>query len=129
MSHHTSKIIYSQIVDGYGTIGKKYLYLDINNSCDIATFYNHDGSLLLQYEDTLDDNIVYKMIEIVEKWKDNPNVLPWTKEDGEMIKNYQPPQGWDTIQLSKFLEWYWKNVDGKPYETNAYEIIQAYNNK
>lgn len=34
----------------------------------------------------------------------------------------------DEAELIKFLQWYWKEVDGKPYDILAKEIVKEYLN-
>jgi len=29
-------------------------------------------------------------------------------------------------ELTDFLEWYWDEIDGKPYQTTALEIVEDY---
>jgi len=65
----------------YGSVDEKTLYCESNASIDVTTFFYDDGTRIFSFEDTLDNNIFDKMIEIIKNWKDNPNVETMTIED------------------------------------------------
>ncbi len=79
MSHNYRKIKYKES-GPYGSTEEKYLYVYESGVTDITTFYGSDGTHLLSFEDTLDDNIFDKMMEIIMK-RDSKNIERMTNED------------------------------------------------
>lgn len=57
MSHIKVKTEY-QVSGAYGSTEKKTLYAHHNNSCDIVTFFDEDGTYLFSVEDTMDNNLM-----------------------------------------------------------------------
>ena len=56
MSRHRVKTEY--VTQGsYGSLDKNILYAEHNNSCDIVTFYEEDGTVLFCVEDTERNNL------------------------------------------------------------------------
>ena len=81
MSHTYEKIKYIES-GAYGSTEEHTLYMDMNNCCDITTIYYEDGTPIFSFEDTLDDNIFEKMIELAHGNKDdNPNIENWNIDE------------------------------------------------
>ena len=57
MSHVRVKTEY-QIQGAYGSTEKRTLYARHNNSCDVVTFFDEDGTYLFSVEDTMDNNLM-----------------------------------------------------------------------
>ena len=57
MSHVRVKTEY-QIEGAFGSTEKKTLYAHHNNSCDVVTFFDEDGSYLFSVEDTMNNNLL-----------------------------------------------------------------------
>jgi len=83
MSHIKRKIKYSE-EGNYGNVDEKYLYCDMNGCNDITTFYYEDGTSIFSFNDTLNNNLVDAIINII---KDNSNVEIWNGEFNN--KNYE----------------------------------------
>ena len=47
-----------QVQGPYGSTENKTLYAKHNNSCDVVTFYDEDGTYLFSVEDTMDNNFL-----------------------------------------------------------------------
>jgi uncharacterized protein YrzB (UPF0473 family) len=79
MSHVRVKTEY-QIQGAYGSTEKRILYAHHNNSCDIVTFFDEDGTYLFSVEDTMDNNLM-----------DAINILyaPHKNTSGELNENVQ----------------------------------------
>lgn len=61
MSHTDEKTTYFE-EGAYGSTTKHTLYMHMNNTCDITTFYDDNGNLIFSFSDTLDRNIFEAMI-------------------------------------------------------------------
>lgn len=57
MSHVRVKTEY-QVEGAYGSTEKKILYAHHNNSCDVVTFFDEDGTYLFSVGDTIDNNLM-----------------------------------------------------------------------
>jgi hypothetical protein len=57
MSHIRVKTEY-QVQGAYGSTEKRTLYAHHNNSCDVVTFFDEDGTYLFSVEDTMDNNLM-----------------------------------------------------------------------
>jgi len=57
MSHIRVKTKY-QVQGAYGSTEKRTLYAHHNNSCDVVTFFDEDGTYLFSVEDTIDNNLM-----------------------------------------------------------------------
>lgn len=69
MSHNRIKTTYV-ITGNYGVEEEHTLYADYNNSCDVATFYDSDGTRLFSIEDTVNNNLGDAIIRLI-----NSNML------------------------------------------------------
>lgn len=69
MSHLRVKTTYNE-EGSYGSVEKKTLYAHHNLSCDYTTFYDHDGSVILSFPDTIDNNIFDAMASLSAPKKD-----------------------------------------------------------
>jgi len=74
MSSEWEKIKYCE-EGAYASTVERTLICQRNNTCDITTFYDDKGNILFSFDDTLNDNLFEKMVEIINNWKDNPNVI------------------------------------------------------
>ena len=86
MSSRYTKIKYKE--EGtYGSIEEKWLYCADIGCSDITTFYDEDGTHILSINNTLDNNMFVKMIEIYQNWNpdNNPNVERVTSEEYKNI--------------------------------------------
>lgn len=73
MSKFGLKIKYKE-EGSYGSIEEHTLFCISNGCNDITTFYDENGSIIFLFNDTIDDNIFDKMIELYKNWRNNPNV-------------------------------------------------------
>jgi len=80
MSSGKHKIKYKEEAP-YGSTNERTLFCIENHSSDYTSFYYDDGTIIFSFNDTLDDNIFEKMIEIIHKWKDNPNIEQMSQEE------------------------------------------------
>ncbi len=69
MSHRYTKIQYEEM-GAYGSVEKKTLYCHENLSCDVTSFYDHNGMFLFCFEDTMDNNLFAAMKTLLAA--DNP---------------------------------------------------------
>lgn len=83
MSHLYLKTEYNT-EGAYGSIDKHTLYAHINNSCDIVTFYEENGTILFSVEDTLENNLLDAINRLYSNKKDS-SVESMTKEDRERV--------------------------------------------
>jgi len=86
MSHKFTKIKYKE-EGAFGSTKERTLYCRQNKSCDITCFYNDKGECIFCFEDTLDDNIFEKMVELINNWKDNPNIETCSVNEFDKIIN------------------------------------------
>lgn len=70
MSHIRIKTEY-QVMGTYGSIEKKTLYAHINNSCDVVSFFDEDGTFLFSVEDTMDNNLMDAIKRLYAPFKSN----------------------------------------------------------
>ena len=63
----------------YGSLDKNILYAEHNNSCDIVTFYEEDGTVLFCVEDTERNNLFDAIQRLY---------TPFNK-DGKLIENVE----------------------------------------
>ena len=78
MSRHRVKTEY--VTQGaYGSLDKNILYAEHNNSCDIVTFYEEDGTILFCVEDTEKNNLFDAIQRLY---------APFNK-DGKLINNVE----------------------------------------
>lgn len=86
MSHIRYKTKYNVEVE-YGKIEERIVYVDYNNSIDIATFYDEDGEKLFVVQDTVDNNLIDAIIRLYEQNPlTNNSVEYMTKDDLEKCK-------------------------------------------
>jgi len=57
MSHIRVKTTYN-VEGSYGSVEKRILYADHNNSCDVVNYYTENGEFLFSVEDTMDNNLL-----------------------------------------------------------------------
>jgi hypothetical protein len=79
MSHVRVKTEY-QIQGAYGSTEKRTLYAHHNNSCDVVTFFDEDGTYLFSVEDTMDNNLMDAI---------NRLYAPHKNTSGELNENVQ----------------------------------------
>jgi hypothetical protein len=80
MSSTCKKIKYKE-EGAWGSTTEHTLYCIANGVSDYTSFYYENGELIFSFPDTMDDNIFEKMVEMINKWKDNPNIEKMTMED------------------------------------------------
>ncbi len=79
MSHVRVKTEY-QIQGAYGSTEKRTIYAHHNNSCDVVTFFDEDGTYLFSVEDTMDNNFMDAI---------NRLYAPHKNTSGELNENVQ----------------------------------------
>jgi hypothetical protein len=95
MAHQWFKTKYKEYAYyGAGCYEEEHtLYVHINESCDITSFYNEKGECVLSYEDTLDNNIFDAMNKLVFPYKKGwfgellDDVENLDDKDRELFKN------------------------------------------
>jgi hypothetical protein len=85
MSQERDKIKYKEEGE-YGSTKERTLYCIRDGVSDYTSFYYENGELIFSFPDTLDDNLFNKMVEMINNWKDNPNIVKMTQEDRNKIK-------------------------------------------
>tara|TARA_R110000868_G_scaffold193686_1_gene438872 strand:+ start:203 stop:472 length:270 start_codon:yes stop_codon:yes gene_type:complete len=79
MSHHRVKTTYNES-GSYGSIEKRTIYADHNNSCDIVSFYDEQGDYIFSVEDTVENNLVDAI---------NKLMYPFESGSRELSKNIE----------------------------------------
>lgn len=82
MSSRYTKIKYKE--EGtYGSIEEHWIYCADIGSVDVTTFYDEFGVPLFSFNNTIDGNMLDKIIELYHNWDPdkNPNVKRVTKEE------------------------------------------------
>lgn len=80
MSKDITKIKYKEEGPCGSTIDRT-LYCIADGVSDYTSMYDENGNLIFSFPDTITDNIFEKMVEIINNWKDNPNVEKMTIEE------------------------------------------------
>ncbi len=70
MSHTRVKTKY-YTMGAYGSVDEKILYADLDNSCDMITYYDEQGRIILVVEDTQDNNILDAINRLYAPFRDN----------------------------------------------------------
>mgnify|MGYP000494915386 CR=1 FL=1 len=80
MSHHRIKTKYENDT-GMGIVEQKTLYMDINNSCDVVTIRDDDGSVIYSYGEG-SNNFEDALIRLIKGMPETDDTIErWDKED------------------------------------------------
>jgi hypothetical protein len=80
MSKTCQKIKYKE-EGAFGSTEERTLFCIADGVSDYTSFYDDKGNYIFSFPDTLSDNIFEKMAEIINNWKDNPNIETMTTEE------------------------------------------------
>lgn len=85
MSHIYEKIKYFE-EGNYGITLERTLFCHHNNTCDVVTFYYEDGTPIFSFNDTIEGNLLDKMIEIIYNFKNNSNISKMSINEKELLQ-------------------------------------------